>query len=68
MALTWPLEQQGSTGEDVKTVQYLVTAHGHSTGVDGVFGPLTKSAVEAFQIVARAGPPTGSSGRRPGPS
>ena len=49
MALTWPLEQQGSTGEDVKTVQYLVTAQGHATGVDGIFGPLTKSAVEAFQ-------------------
>jgi peptidoglycan hydrolase-like protein with peptidoglycan-binding domain len=49
MALTWPLEQEGTTGEDVKTVQYLVTAHGHSTGVDGVFGSLTKTAVEAFQ-------------------
>jgi len=49
MALTWPLVQQGSTGEDVKTVQYLVTAQGHPTGVDGVFGPATKSAVEAFQ-------------------
>lgn len=49
MALTWPLEQEGSTGEDVRTVQYLVTAQGHPTGVDGVFGPLTKTAVEAFQ-------------------
>ena len=49
MALTWPLEQQGSTGEDVRTVQYLVTAQGHPTGVDGDFGPLTKAAVEAFQ-------------------
>ncbi|MGZ6617553.1 MAG: peptidoglycan-binding domain-containing protein [Solirubrobacteraceae bacterium] len=49
MTLTWPQEHQGSTGEDVKTVQYLVTAHGHSTGVDGVFGPQTKLAVEAFQ-------------------
>jgi Putative peptidoglycan binding domain len=49
MALTWPLEQEGSTGEDVKTVQYLVRAHGHSITVDGVFGPQTKSAVEAFQ-------------------
>jgi Putative peptidoglycan binding domain len=49
MALTWPLEQQGSTGEDVKSVQYLVTAHGHSTNVDGNFGPNTKAAVEAFQ-------------------
>lgn len=49
MALTWPLVQQGSTGEDVRTVQYLVTAQGHPTGVDGDFGPLTKAAVEAFQ-------------------
>ena len=49
MALTWPLEQEGSKGEDVKTVQYLVTAQGHPTGVDGVFGPLTRAAVEAFQ-------------------
>ena len=47
--LTWPLENQGSTGEDVKTVQYLVTAHGHPTGVDGDFGPATKAAVQAFQ-------------------
>jgi peptidoglycan hydrolase-like protein with peptidoglycan-binding domain len=49
MTLTWPLEQQGSTGEDVRTVQYLVTAQGHPTGVDGIFGPLTKAAVQAFQ-------------------
>jgi peptidoglycan hydrolase-like protein with peptidoglycan-binding domain len=49
MTLTWPLEQQGSTGEDVRTVQYLVNAQGHPTGVDGIFGPLTKAAVQAFQ-------------------
>lgn len=49
MALTWPLEQEGSKGEDVKTVQYLVTAHGHPTAVDGVFGPATKASVRAFQ-------------------
>jgi murein L,D-transpeptidase YcbB/YkuD len=49
MTVTWPLEQQGSTGENVRTVQYLVTAHGHPTGVDGDFGPLTKAAVQAFQ-------------------
>ena len=49
MTLTWPLEQQGSTGEDVRTVQYLVTAQGHPTGVDGIFGSLTKAAVQAFQ-------------------
>jgi peptidoglycan hydrolase-like protein with peptidoglycan-binding domain len=49
MALTWPLEQLESAGEDVRTVQYLVTAQGHPTAVDSVFGPLTKAAVEAFQ-------------------
>jgi peptidoglycan hydrolase-like protein with peptidoglycan-binding domain len=49
MALTWPLEQEGSTGEDVRTVQYLVTAQGHPTGVDGIFGPRSKAAVQAFQ-------------------
>ena len=49
MALVWPPEQQGSTGENVRTVQYLVTAQGHPTAVDGVFGPATKTAVQAFQ-------------------
>jgi hypothetical protein len=49
MALTWPLVKQGSTGEEVRTVQYLVTAQGHPTVVDGVFGPLTKAAVASFQ-------------------
>jgi peptidoglycan hydrolase-like protein with peptidoglycan-binding domain len=49
MALTWPQEQLASTGEDVKTVQYLVTAHGHPTTVDGDYGPKTQAAVEAFQ-------------------
>ena len=49
MVLTWPQEQVGSAGEDVKTVQYLVTAHGHPTGVDGGFGQQTQAAVEAFQ-------------------
>jgi len=49
MVLTWPLEQQGSTGEDVRTVQYLVTAQGRPAAVDGDFGPLTRAAVQAFQ-------------------
>jgi murein L,D-transpeptidase YcbB/YkuD len=49
MALTWPLVQEPSTGENVKTVQYLVTAQGHPVTADGIFGPLTKDAVEAFQ-------------------
>jgi hypothetical protein len=45
----WPLEKSGSTGEDVKTVQYLLNAHGATLAVDGDFGPLTKAAVEHFQ-------------------
>ena len=49
MTLTWPVEREGSTGEDVKSVQYLVTAQGHPTGVDGDFGAGTKAAVAAFQ-------------------
>ena len=49
MVLTWPLEQAGSAGENVKTVQYLLTAHGHATAADGDFGSQTKSAVVAFQ-------------------
>lgn len=52
------LEQEGSKGEDVRTVQYLVTAQGHPTGVDGDFGPLTKAAVQAFQA-SRGLAPTG---------
>jgi len=41
--------QQGHTGERVKTVQYLLNAHGSSLTVDGVFGSATTSAVRSFQ-------------------
>jgi len=49
MALNWPLEQEGSTGENVRTVQYLLNDHGSHLTVDGDFGPLTAAAVRAFQ-------------------
>lgn len=49
MTMTWPLIRVGSSGEDVRSVQYLLTQHGHPLTADGLFGPLTKSAVEAFQ-------------------
>lgn len=49
MAATWPIQESGSKGEDVRTVQYLLAVHGHPVAVDGVFGPGTKTAVRAFQ-------------------
>jgi hypothetical protein len=49
MALNWPLEGNGAHGENVKTVQYLLTGQGHPVAVDGIFGPLTTAAVRAVQ-------------------
>ncbi|MGI8576662.1 MAG: peptidoglycan-binding domain-containing protein [Nocardioidaceae bacterium] len=46
---SWPLVQQGQTGEQVTSVQYLLNAHGYSVSVDGDFGPATDSAVRDFQ-------------------
>ena len=47
--MNWPLEQEGSTGENVRSVQYLLNAHGAALAIDGIFGPLTAGAVRAFQ-------------------
>ena len=44
-----PTLQQGSSGEDVKTVQALATARGHAAAIDGSFGPATHDAVVAAQ-------------------
>jgi peptidoglycan hydrolase-like protein with peptidoglycan-binding domain len=52
MANEWPLQQVGSTGEDVRTVQLLLAVHGHPVAVDGVFGPLTAAAVVSAQTDA----------------
>src|SRR6266567_3686409 len=49
MTLNWPLEQQGSAGENVRSVQYLLNDHGSALVVDGDFGPQTSAAVHAFQ-------------------
>ncbi len=49
VALNWPLEQEGSTGENVRSVQYLLNDHGAALAVDGDFGPQTAAAVRSFQ-------------------
>lgn len=46
---SWPVLKEGSSGADVRTVQYLLTARGYSLSVDSQFGPATESAVRTFQ-------------------
>jgi len=41
--------QQGSSGEPVRTAQYLLRAHGYSLTVDGAFGAGTAGVVRSFQ-------------------
>jgi peptidoglycan hydrolase-like protein with peptidoglycan-binding domain len=48
MALSWPLEEQGSTGENVRSIQYLLNAH------------MSASASEAAASSAEAPSATGS--------
>jgi Putative peptidoglycan binding domain len=45
----WPDVNEGAKGTIVEVIQYLLGARGHAVTVDGVFGPNTKAAVEAFQ-------------------
>ena len=44
------LLRQGSTGNDVKWLQKMLTANGCNAGAaDGIFGPKTLAAVKKFQ-------------------
>jgi peptidoglycan hydrolase-like protein with peptidoglycan-binding domain len=45
----WPVVKSGQTSANVKAVQHLLTARGHSTTADGIFGSGTKAKVVAFQ-------------------
>jgi peptidoglycan hydrolase-like protein with peptidoglycan-binding domain len=49
----WPVLRQGPNSVwpkvTVRSLQYLLNAHGARLGVDGAFGPLTRNAVLAFQ-------------------
>jgi peptidoglycan hydrolase-like protein with peptidoglycan-binding domain len=47
--LPWVTLQNGSSGRDVVTAQYLLRARGQSLSVDGQFGPGTQTAVQNFQ-------------------
>jgi peptidoglycan hydrolase-like protein with peptidoglycan-binding domain len=45
----WPVVQSGNQGHPIRTLQFLLRAHGHTLAVDGMFGPVTEAAVKAFQ-------------------
>jgi peptidoglycan hydrolase-like protein with peptidoglycan-binding domain len=51
--LAWPELRQGSNSAwpqaTVRSLQYLLNAHGAKLNLDGIFGPKTKAAVVAFQ-------------------
>jgi hypothetical protein len=59
MALTWPLEQQGDTGENVRSIQYLLNEHmsetsttAESQGKRGLFGRRREADSTATQTAA----------------
>jgi peptidoglycan hydrolase-like protein with peptidoglycan-binding domain len=45
----WPIVKSGFNGHPLKTLQYLLRAHGHNVVVDGTFDASTETAVKAFQ-------------------
>ena len=45
----WPVISQGSVGQPVRSLQYLLNARGAWLAVDGVFGAKTNAAVRTFQ-------------------
>jgi peptidoglycan hydrolase-like protein with peptidoglycan-binding domain len=45
----WPKIKSGANAHPIKTLQYLLRAHGQGVVVDGQFGPQTEAAVKAFQ-------------------
>src|SRR5215471_6639075 len=57
MALTWPLEQQGSTGENVRSIQYLLNARvpatSGTTTSEGAPGSADERSQAAGEVSAR---------------
>ena len=44
-----PTVRFGSSGSSVRVLQSLLSSNGYFISVDGSFGPLTETAVKAFQ-------------------
>jgi peptidoglycan hydrolase-like protein with peptidoglycan-binding domain len=47
--LSWPELKQGARNPNVTAAQYLLQARGYKLGADGVFGPMTRASVTAFE-------------------
>jgi peptidoglycan hydrolase-like protein with peptidoglycan-binding domain len=47
--LPWPLVRRGQRVFPVRPLQQLLRARNHPAAADGIFGPQTEAAVEAFQ-------------------
>jgi peptidoglycan hydrolase-like protein with peptidoglycan-binding domain len=45
----WPVISQGSAGQPVRSLQYLLNARGAWLAVDSIFGAKTNAAVRTFQ-------------------
>ncbi|WP_269664861.1 peptidoglycan recognition protein family protein [Streptacidiphilus rugosus] len=50
----WPVLGSGASGENVRTLQYLLNQRGVPVTVDGAYGPATQSAVTTFQNTTHA--------------
>lgn len=52
----WPVLRNGSSGNDVYALQYLLAYHGYNVTADGAFGSGTETAVKNFQTAKSLGP------------